>query len=126
MFCKKGVLRNFAKFTAKHLRQSLFFNKVAGLGIPEKWDPGSESGTRDPGPQLGPYGGTLRWDPKVGSYDGTLRWDPTVGPYSETLRWDPSVRRKSSHSQLFFKVVILKHFRNIHKKTSVLESPFNK
>ena len=27
---KKGVLRNFAKFTGKHLRQSLFFNKVAG------------------------------------------------------------------------------------------------
>ena len=32
MFCKKGVLRNFAKFTGKHLCQSLFFNKVAGLG----------------------------------------------------------------------------------------------
>ena len=31
MFCKKGVLRNFAKFTGKHLCQSLFFNKVAGL-----------------------------------------------------------------------------------------------
>ena len=29
---RKGVLRNFAKFTGKHLRQSLFFNKVAGLG----------------------------------------------------------------------------------------------
>ena len=27
---KKGVLRNFGKFTGKHLRQSLFFNKVAG------------------------------------------------------------------------------------------------
>ena len=27
---KKGVLRNFTKFTGKHLRQSLFFNKVAG------------------------------------------------------------------------------------------------
>ena len=26
-----GVLRNFAKFTAKHLCQSVFFNKVAGL-----------------------------------------------------------------------------------------------
>ena len=26
-----GVLRNFAKFTVKHLRQSLSFNKVAGL-----------------------------------------------------------------------------------------------
>ena len=26
---KKGVLRNFAKFTGKHLCQSLFFNKVA-------------------------------------------------------------------------------------------------
>ena len=29
--CKKGVLRNFAKLTGKHLCQSLFFNKVAGL-----------------------------------------------------------------------------------------------
>ena len=28
---KKAVLRNFTKFTRKHLRQSLFFNKVAGL-----------------------------------------------------------------------------------------------
>ena len=28
---RKGVLRNFAKFTGKHLRQSLFFDKVAGL-----------------------------------------------------------------------------------------------
>ena len=27
---KKGVLRNFAKFTGKHLCQSLFLNKVAG------------------------------------------------------------------------------------------------
>ena len=31
VFCKKGVLRNFTKFTGKHLCQSLFFNKVAGL-----------------------------------------------------------------------------------------------
>ena len=31
VFCKKGVVENFAKFTGKHLRQSLFFNKVAGL-----------------------------------------------------------------------------------------------
>ena len=31
MFCSKGVLRNFAKFTGKHLLQSLFFNKVAGV-----------------------------------------------------------------------------------------------
>ena len=29
---RKGVLRNIAKFTGKHLRQSLFFNKVAGWG----------------------------------------------------------------------------------------------
>ena len=28
---KKGVLKNFTKFTGKYLRQSLFFNKVAGL-----------------------------------------------------------------------------------------------
>ena len=31
---KNGVLRNFAKFTGKHLCQSLFFNKVAGLKLP--------------------------------------------------------------------------------------------
>ena len=29
MFCKKCVLRNLTKFTGKHLRQNLFFNKVA-------------------------------------------------------------------------------------------------
>ena len=33
LFCKKGVLKHFAKFTGKHLCQSLFFNKVAGLAV---------------------------------------------------------------------------------------------
>ena len=28
---RKGVLRNFSKFTGKHLCQRLYFNKVAGL-----------------------------------------------------------------------------------------------
>ena len=28
---KKGFLRNFSKFAGKHMSQSLFFNKVAGL-----------------------------------------------------------------------------------------------
>ena len=32
VFCKIDVLMNFAKFTGKHLCQSIFFNKVAGLG----------------------------------------------------------------------------------------------
>ena len=32
VFCEKGVLRNFAKFTGKYLRRSLFFNKVADSG----------------------------------------------------------------------------------------------
>ena len=31
VFCKRGVLENLAKFTGKHLCQSPFFNKVAGL-----------------------------------------------------------------------------------------------
>ena len=31
VFCKKGVIRNFAKFTGKHLCQSLFLNKYSGL-----------------------------------------------------------------------------------------------
>ena len=29
VFYKKGVLRNFAKFTGKHLCQCLFFNNVS-------------------------------------------------------------------------------------------------
>ena len=32
-YLKKGVLKNFAKFKGKHLCQSLFFNKVAGLSM---------------------------------------------------------------------------------------------
>ena len=31
MFSEKGFLKSFAKFTEKHLCQSLFYNKVAGL-----------------------------------------------------------------------------------------------
>ena len=31
VFCKKGVLRNFANFAGKHLCQSLFFNKIEDL-----------------------------------------------------------------------------------------------
>ena len=37
MFCKKGVLRNFANFTGKHLCQSLFFSKVATLLKKRLW-----------------------------------------------------------------------------------------
>ena len=35
VFCKKCVLRNFRKFTGKHLCQSLFFNKVVWCLLPE-------------------------------------------------------------------------------------------
>ena len=35
MFYEKGVLGNFAKFTGKHLCQSLLFNKVASLNFKE-------------------------------------------------------------------------------------------
>ena len=54
-----------------------------------------KSGTQDP--KVGP--GTQ--DPQV---MGSLK----VGP--RTLRWDPSVRRKSSHSQLLFKISVIKRF----------------
>ena len=33
VFYKKGVLKNFAKFTTKYLCQSLFFNKAAGVRL---------------------------------------------------------------------------------------------
>ena len=61
----KGVQRNFAKFSGKHLCHSLFFDKVASLGIPEKLDPGPQA---------------LGWDPKVGPWGGFLGWDHKVGP----------------------------------------------
>ena len=32
-YVRKSVLRNFAKLTGKHLYQSLFFNKIAGLSL---------------------------------------------------------------------------------------------
>ena len=32
MFFKIGVLKSFAKFTEKHLRQNLFFNKLVASG----------------------------------------------------------------------------------------------
>ena len=35
VLCKKGVVRNFTKFTGKQLCQTLYFNKVAGLQIIE-------------------------------------------------------------------------------------------
>ena len=31
VFCKNGVLKNFAKFTGKYICQSLFFNKIADM-----------------------------------------------------------------------------------------------
>ena len=33
VFSKKGVLRNFTKFTVKHQCQDLLFNEVAGPGL---------------------------------------------------------------------------------------------
>ena len=31
VYCKEGFLKNFAKFTGKHLRPSLFFNRLKRL-----------------------------------------------------------------------------------------------
>ena len=44
VFCKKGVLKNFAKFTGKHLHRRHFLNKVAAWK-PENLSKGSP-GTR--------------------------------------------------------------------------------
>ena len=38
VFCKKGVLRNFAKFTGKYLCESLFFNRPATLLKKRLWN----------------------------------------------------------------------------------------
>ena len=44
VFCEKGVLRNFAKFTGKQLCQSLFLNKVAGMRYATLLKKGSGTG----------------------------------------------------------------------------------
>ena len=36
MFCKRSVLKHFAKFTGKHLCQSLIFNKVGPVTLLKK------------------------------------------------------------------------------------------
>ena len=36
MFCKKDVLKNFAKFAGKHFCQSIFFNKVEACNLIKK------------------------------------------------------------------------------------------
>ena len=41
---KKGVLRNSSKFTGKHLRQSLYFNKVEASGLQLYWKRDSGTG----------------------------------------------------------------------------------
>ena len=37
VFCKKGVPKNFAKFTGKHLCRSLFLTKLQALGLELYW-----------------------------------------------------------------------------------------
>ena len=37
MFCKKGVCKDFAKFTGKHLFWSFFYNKIEGLQPVTLW-----------------------------------------------------------------------------------------
>ena len=44
LYCQKGVLKKFVKFTGKHLSQSLFFNKVAGWGLQNYWKRDSVTG----------------------------------------------------------------------------------
>ena len=43
-FCEKGVLKNFAKFTEKHLCQSLFLIKLQGSGLQLYWKRDSGTG----------------------------------------------------------------------------------
>ena len=70
VFCKKGVLRNFAKFTGKHLCQGLFFNKVAGAYRKSRTrESGPIDRTRDPRPlpgtrDLGPF----VWEPRPNTF----------------------------------------------------------
>ena len=51
VFCKKGVLRNFAKFIGKHMCQSFVFNKVVKkvfIGISQN----SQENTCAKGPKI--------------------------------------------------------------------------
>ena len=53
-----------------------------------------------------------------------------MGPYGETLRWDPKVGPYGEAQEQPFAAVLQNRypetFRNIHRKTAVLEPFFNK
>ena len=86
---RKGVLRNFAEFTGKHLHHSLLFNKVAGLSL-QLYLKG-ETGT-----------GVFLWI--LRNFQEHLIYITTVG--DGFCSW--------------------KYRNSIHRKTPVLEFPFNK
>ena len=71
MFCRKGILKIFAKFTGKRLCRSLFFNKVAGLSLEHLWATASLTLS---GPQTA-YSktwGCNRWSPLPYTYAGAV------------------------------------------------------
>ena len=54
VFCEKGVCKNFTKSTGKHLRQSLFFNKVTGLNGETQFKHKKSGGVKLPPPHPPP------------------------------------------------------------------------
>ena len=111
---KRSFLRNFVKFTGKHLCQSLFFNKVAGLRpttllrkrfwhrcFPVNF----AKFLRAPFLQNSPGQMLLIWVRWVHSFSVniTLLWDFDIETVAEKIF-------RSSHSQMFFKKGVLKNF----------------
>ena len=105
VFCKKVVLWNFAKFTGKHLCQTLFFNKVGGLRLATslkhtfsceflrnfKADLFYRTPLGDCFFSFWLYLYQVRHTRKVGPRPWGGTQDP--GPWGGTLGWNPRVRQ---------------------------------
>ena len=103
MFCEKGVLRNFAKFTGKHLWQSLFFIKKETLtqvfsfkfcGISKntffyKTAPVAACGSNENHQLLRCFNISNTWTLWHGHYDmDTMTWTLWHGHYDlDTMTW---------------------------------------
>ena len=121
VFCEKGVLKNFAKFTGKHLCQRLFFNKAAGMRpatlIKKRpWQRcfpvNFAKFLRTPFSQNSPWKLLLR----------LLSFFFWCYEYISTSSFDNSCQLRSSCREVFCKKDVLKKFHKIPRKTPVPES----
>ena len=116
---KKGVLRNFAKFAGKHLCQSLFFNKVAGLRLWHRCFPVNFAKfLRTPFLQNTLWRLLFRFEQALMIVKSLSRKNTHTHTH-ESHKIVASLERsfyRSSHSKMLLKIGVFKNFTNFKRK----------